>query len=386
MTDWSTNEYRKKHNLYGGVGYYRIVAPYQELQKAYPDKYKIDIYNRELSDLSKNKKAEEFWVDFVQKYDIIVTKAIDNPQAAAQISFFCNRFGKKLVLDLDDNYFEVKPDQPAYKYYHPGSQKRSFFGAYLSMVDAVIVSTEPLAKYYKEKIKKTHGIDKPIFTFHNFNRIEEWNFKPVKKDNKKVVIGWAGSTTHDEDLKLVMPPINDLMSKYDNLYLELVGGLTTETAPKVLSYFDSKNIDRVSVKGGTNAWKGYPELMSKQKWDIGIAPLIDDEFNRGKSHIKWLEYACYGIPCVASKTYPYFREIDDRLTIINGETGYLAIDGLDFKRKLRLLIEDKEERELIGKNAKKYVVDNLQYKDNIYKLDKIIENIWSIQTQPIKME
>lgn len=386
MTDWATSEYRKKNNLYGGVGYYRIVAPYKELAKAYPDKYEVDIYNKELSEQSEGKKAEAFWSEFVQRYDIIITKAIDNPIAATQISFFCNRFGVKLVLDLDDNYFEVKPDQPAYQYYHPGSQKRSFFGAYLSMVDAVITSTEPLAKYYKEKLLKTHGIDKPVFTFPNLNRIEEWKFKPAKKNEERITIGWAGSTTHDEDLKLIMPQLNSLMSDNKNVYLELMGGLTHQTAPKVLCFFDTDTLDRVKIKGGTQAWEGYPELMSKQKWDIGIAPLTDDEFNRGKSHIKWMEYGCYKIPCVASKTYPYYKKIDDIDTIIDGETGLLAIDGLDFKRKLRFLIENKEERLRIGENTYKYIKENLQYPKHIDKLNNIIEKIWSIQTQQINLE
>lgn len=373
MTDWSSNEYRTKNNLYGGVGYYRIVKPYQELAKKYKDVV-VDIYNKELSDLARGKSPELFWEEFVTKYDIIITKAIDNGKAAAALKFFCDRLGKKLVIDLDDNYFEVMPDQPAYKYYYPGSEKRCLFSAYLSVADAVITSTEPLTKYYKNYIKKVFNQDTPVYTFSNYNDIKDWNFKSSKNKNK-IVIGWAGSTTHDNDLELVMPTINRLMNEYPNLYLELMGGITPETAPKVLQYFiEGENHKRVNIKGGTQAWDGYPELMSKQKWDIGIAPLLNTEFNRGKSHIKWLEYAMYKIPCVASKTYPYAENIKDG-------TGLLAIDGLDFYKKLKELINNEELRKQIGNNAYNYVKDNLQWEDNIDELYKIIKEIYGLPIQ-----
>lgn len=377
MTDWSSNKYREENNLYGGVGYYRIVKPYQALAKKYKD-IKVDIFNKELSDKAKGKTAESFWEEFVSEYDIIITKAIDNGIAASALKFFCERLGKKLVIDLDDNYFEVMPDQPAYKYYYPGSEKRCLFSAYLSMVDAIITSTEPLTKYYKDFLKTVYQKETPIYTFANYNDKEEWNFKTKKSG--KIVIGWAGSTTHDNDLELVMPAINRLMNEYSNVELELVGGLTPETAPKVLRYFTSdNNHDKVKIKGGTQAWKGYPEMMSKLKWDIGIAPLLNTEFNRGKSHIKWMEYAMYKIPCVASYTYPYSKNIPEG-------TGLLAIDGLDFYRKLKTLVDDESLRKEVGENAYKYISNNLQWDDNIDKLYKIIKNIWSTTTQPTDKE
>jgi glycosyltransferase involved in cell wall biosynthesis len=371
-TDWNQNPYRNKNNLYGGVGYYRIFAPYGVLKERGWD---IDIYNKEFSDLSKGKTYEEFWDWFTKKYDIIITKAIDNPTAAAQLCFFAQRNGTKIVMDLDDNYFEVDPTQPAYKYYYPGSQKRAFFAAFLSQCDAVITSTKPLADYYQEHAKKVWNKDLPVYCFPNFNRVEEWP-KFAKKPTDKIVIGWAGSTTHDDDLKLVMPALNRLMGEYPNVYLELTGGLTPETAPKVMAYFEEKQIDRVAITGGTNCWKGYPELLMKKKWNIGIAPLVNNEFNKGKSHIKWMEYAMMSLPCVASKTYPYYKEIDGIHTIVDGETGLLAIDGLDFYKKLKFLIDNPDVAQKIGENARQYVIDNWQWEKNIEKLENIIKQIW----------
>lgn len=370
-TDWNQNEYRSKHNLYGGVGHYRIFQPYNELKKRGWD---IDIYNKEFSDLSTGKSYEEFWGDFTEKYDVIITKAIDNPIAAAQLCFFAKRNNTKIIIDLDDNYFEVSPTQPAYEYYYPGSQKRSFFAAYLSQADAIICSTEPLATYYHEHAQKVWKLDIPTFVFPNFNDVSEWKYK-VTKEKDKVVIGWAGSVTHDEDLQLIMPSLNKILTEYKDVWVELTGGLTPETAPKVLRYFEIENLDRIKITGGTLAWKGYPKLLMSKKWDIGVAPLVDNKFNRGKSHIKWMEYAMLKIPCVASKTFPYYKQILGKDVIRDGETGLLAIDGLDFYKKIKFLIDNKDVREKIGENAYNQVVTEWQASDNIFILEDILKKI-----------
>ena len=370
-TDWNINEYRDKHNLYGGVGYYRIFKPYKELEKL---GYKVDFYNREFKDeANKFKDTTEFWVQFVKRYDIIITKAVDNPLASASLCFFAHHFGKKVLLDLDDNFFEVNPEnKPAWEAYHAGTQKKAFLTAYMAEVDGIICSTKPLADYYHKYLKERQNVDIPCYLFPNFNDIEEW---PENKKSKKLTIGWAGSTSHDADLKLIMPSLNRILKEYPEVRLELMGGLTTETAPKILAYFEPECLDRIAIQGGTLAWKGYPEHLMKRKYDIGLAPLLNEEFNRGKSHIKWMEYAMGKIPCVASKVYPYYQPIGELETIIDGETGLLAIDGLDFYKKIKFLLDNKEERERIGQNAYNAVKNNWQWKDNILKLKNIIDNI-----------
>lgn len=367
-SDYSVNSHREKHNLIGGIGYYRLYRPYEELLRQYKG-IKIDFYNRELPDLEKKDKSGRFLEKFVEKYDIIITKAIDNGPAASMLGFLCEHFKTKLVIDLDDNYFEVTPDQPAYKHYFPGSEKRAIFSAYLSLADAIICSTEPLKRYYQKRLKEVFNKETPIYLLPNYNRKEDWPNKLAKKD--KLTIGWAGSTTHDADLELVAPAINKLMEEYPELHFEMVGGITTETAPKILSYFNSQCLDRVAITGGTLAWEGYTELMAKKKWHIGIAPLVNNEFTRGKSHIKWMEYAMLKIPTVASKVYPYEKNITE-------ETGLLAIDGLEFYKHLKTLINNKDLREQIGNNAYNYVCSNLQWSQNIKNLNDIINEIYGL--------
>jgi len=356
-TDWNVNEDRKKNNKYGGVTYYRLVKPLLELDT---DEYEFVYHGADLMQEAESKGIVEFWDDFVSRYDAFIVKAIDNEEACSNLLFFVRKYGKKIILDLDDNLFEVKPDQPAYKYYAPGKPKRAVVATLISFVDALFVSTQPLADYYKNIVKEMFGTDLKVFVLPNYNDASDFSFEQAKKDPEKTVIGWVGSTTHFNDLKIVLKAMNRLLKEFPNLYFELVGGITHEDAPKLFSDVDDFVLDRVFCGSGTESWDGYPKFLSTLAWDIGIAPLTNDEFNRGKSHIKWLEYSMYKIPTVASRVYPYHMPVLGTETIVDGKTGYLC-DEKEWYSKLKKLVLNKELREEIGNNAYEYVKNNLQY-------------------------
>ncbi len=368
-----------KDNNYSGVGYYRIVQPAKYIKK-----HDVKVIGNNIKDYGGENVLEQI----IKDHDIIVTKAVDNPTAASQIAFFKEHYNKKLVIDLDDNYFEVRPDQPGYKWYYPGSQKRAILSAYLSLADHLIVSTQPLADYHKEFFKKVYKQNTPITVLPNFNDLDEFRYRYKGNQNQRMIkIGWQGSTTHFSDLLMVMPAIKKIMAKYPNVWVDFMGGIEINQVRDLFGKFPDEMFRRVSIVGGTPSWLNYPWKLSKTKWDIGICPLIDDEFNRNKSHIKWMEYAAYKIPSVASKVYPYYKDILGIKTIQQGKTGFLARTTDDWIKYLTLLIENKDLRKKIGENAYEDVKKNWQMKDH-YQLyedlfDKIICNL---TTQPIKTE
>lgn len=361
-TDWNTNDDRKNNNRYGGVTYYRLIKPLLELND---DRFEFVYHGADLLKEAEGKNQVTFWTGFVSRYDGFIIKHIDNEQACSNLIFFAKKQGKKIVLDLDDNLFEVKPDQPGYVSYAPGKPKRAVVAALISFVDALFVSTQPLADYYKYIVKKMFNKELRVYVLPNYNDVQDFNFEPAEKNPERITIGWTGSTTHFNDLKIVLPAIEKLMQEYPNLYFELVGGLTHADAPRLFYDFDEKLLDRVFCGSGTESWEGYPKLLSTYKWDIGIAPLTNDEFNRGKSHIKWMEYSMYKIPIVASKVFPYFRRILGQDTIVDGKTGFLCTEK-QWYSTLKMLIDDPSLRKEIGQNSYEYVRKNLQYKDHHY--------------------
>lgn len=85
----------------------------------------------------------------------------------------------------------------------------------------------------------------------------------------------------------------------------------------------------------------------------------------------------YQIPTVASHVYPYHMDILGKETIRDGETGVLARPD-EWVEKLSELIENKELRLKIGRNAYDFVVKEWQYKDAKKHILDVVEQIKSL--------
>jgi len=104
-------------------------------------------------------------------------------------------------------------------------------------------------------------------------------------------------------------------------------------------------------------------VLSQLDAYIGLAPLTTLPFNKSKSNLKFLEYSYQGIATVASDFGPYAGTIED------GETGLLVRDNRDWYNAIRNLIDDEAEHDRLVKNAKKFVENHYDIREN-YKLWK----------------
>jgi glycosyltransferase involved in cell wall biosynthesis len=133
---------------------------------------------------------------------------------------------------------------------------------------------------------------------------------------------------------MIAPAIHKILDKYKDVWFYCIHGV-----PQV--YKEMKKVYWTRKWAKINL---YPKFMASFKFDIGIAPLIDNNFNRGKSNLRWLEYSALKIPTIASNL-PDFRRV-----ISNGN-GYI-VETLDqWESALSLLIEDQSKREQVGRNA-----------------------------------
>lgn len=372
-TCWNDNEYRRKNNKYGGVTYYRLIKNMELLK----EKYEVKFFGADIQQEVKGISTDAFYDKLTKSYDMIIVKQIDNATACQALITWCKRNGCILVQDFDDDMLAVRPDQPSSKMgYALGGHRRAYAAAMMSLADALIVSTQPLKESFQKTIKEVFNEDKDIYVFPNYNDTKDWDFPQPDKDPEKIIIGWAGSITHDADLMYVMPIIGKLLDKYDNVYAEFLGGILQGKIAYLTQSWSKKAKKKFRNIYGTPAWDKYPPLMRKQQWDIAIAPLIDDKFNISKSHIKWMEYAMCGVPTIASKVYPYFQPINGQKTIEHGVTGYLASTKKEWGTYLELLIENLEERKRIATNAFNYISENLQWKQHKNDYLEIVSTIF----------
>ena len=108
-------------------------------------------------------------------------------------------------------------------------------------------------------------------------------------------------------------------------------------------------------------WSIEREKKYLRRIDIGIMPLRDDEWSRGKGGYKLLQYMATGISCVGSPVGVNKEIIEE------GNNGFLASDNDEWYKKLEILIKDRNLRQAMGRNARqtaeeKYSVEKVYAK------------------------
>lgn len=282
------------------------------------------------------------------------------PSQYDPIKIMCDykKLGKRVIYDMDDDFWAVQPENPSVLV--SNAHKDQYEGL-IAEADAVITPSTVLAKKFKKHFKKE------VFICPNGIDFEEYQERPRTPD-QMLKIGYMGAASHWKDLQLIGGVIADLQKKYDFVFT--IYGLVGEpleaalyTYNKILQsgYQPEKAAYHKAALGfaeqlrGTRMWHVPfmpPELHAKTlsscDLDIGIAPLEDTEFNRGKSNIKFYEYASVGTAVVASDVMPYNSEVD-----------YVAKNThKDWYEKLEKLIVDEKFRVALAKKQYDWVRKN----------------------------
>ena len=367
--DWNSNASRQADDGYGGVGYYRIVQPAK-----YVKEHEVTVVGAKLT--KKGETPEKLWTRIFKNYDVFWTTYFSDPQWASAMFYHRDKLKKKVVIDLDDNYLDVPTSHPLYDRFKETKRDKAFLSTILTFADAITVSTEPLKQRIAEHLKKIYKMEKPIFVIPNMNQISDWKFKPAEKHKNKVVIGYSGSNSHDEDLKMMFPTLARIMDKYPNVYFETLGAVGKKNIELFTPFSESAKL-RCDILPSTWTFNEYPKYLSTLKWDIGLAPLIDSSFTRCKSSIKFFEYSMYKIPTIVSRVYPYYVPCFGREVIQNEVTGLLVKQN-EWEQALEKLILDKDLRIKLGENAYNFIKQEWQYDGNSDfsdAIDKVIKSL-----------
>jgi len=360
FSDHGANAVRQSENLYGGVGYYRVVKVAEQVKG-----HDVTVWGTQLT--KKGESKAERWERIFKEYDIFWSSYFSDGEEASALFYTrdkLNREGKnkKVVLDVDDNFLDILESHPLYDKIKSGKKDRAFMSTILSFADVITVSTEPLKLRFAKHFRDVYKIEKEIVVIPNMNDIKDWNFTVPKKKNK-IIIGYAGSNSHQDDLKMFIPNLLEVMKKHKNVYFECIGSITKDML-HLFKDFPSHEMNRCDIGGGTHTFKEYPEYIASRGWDIGVAPLDDNAFTRCKSHIKFMEYAALHIPVIASMVHPYCIAISDRYVIEQDKTG-LLVKPSEWEEALETLITNAEKRKELAENAHKHITDNWQYDDGL---------------------
>ena len=270
--------------------------------------------------------------------------------------------GVSIVYEIDDNLHRIHPSSKAYPIFKPGSDALKVVDEIITISDAMIVSTPDLASQYAYKHPK-------IFVLPNYLSFQHqnWNCVRPKPDvmRDKVVIGWAGSHTHQEDYLPLKGVLSDVLKTYDNTVFACCSSYSMmEEFVKVLELPKDKVVLIEPMP-----FNQFPIVLTP--FDIGLAPLKDTSFNRAKSDLKLKEYGAKSIPYIATDCAPYRRFHNDTF----GCGGFLARGGGDWEQALHTLVADSQERRNRGRLLRKIIEKRYLLRDNVIQWGETLRKI-----------
>lgn len=254
--------------------------------------------------------------------------------------FIAKVFKRKYIYDFDDaiwlpNYSEANAKFHKLKAY--AKVKRI-----IKWADKVTVGNTFLAEYANQYNDNIEVIPTTIDTVNVHN-------KAVSHDAEKVVIGWTGTHTTAQYLNEIIPIIKDLESIH-NIEFRVISNHHPGFKLECLNYIK---------------WSRETEVEDLLGIQIGIMPMTDSDWTKGKCGFKALQYMALGMAAVVSPVGV------NTAIVQNDVNGLICSTPEDWKNALQRLINSAELRNRLGLNGQKTVRDSysvLAYQNNYLNL------------------
>ncbi len=237
-----------------------------------------------------------------------------------------HRIGDKIVFDFDDAIWkhDVSQGNKALSWLKRPEKTDDI----VTLADLVFAGNNYLADYSRQFNPNTVVVPSTI-------DLDYYRVPPKATSNEKVTIGWSGSLTTIEHFKIIIPVLKRLKEKFGE-----------KITLRVFGTPEYKN-EELGIEG--IAWTPENEVEQIAAFDIGIMPLPNNEWSKGKCGMKGLQYMALEVATVMTAV-----GVNNEI-IQEAENGFLALTDDDWFEKLSRLIESKELRTKLGKAGRKTV-------------------------------
>jgi glycosyltransferase involved in cell wall biosynthesis len=152
-------------------------------------------------------------------------------------------------------------------------------------------------------------------------------YRPAERQRPhSVVVGWMGSSTSQTHLEQFAPMLRQI----------------AEIRGVELRICSDREPDLADVQYLWRRWSRDKEIRELQEFDIGIMPMPDDAWARGKGAMKALLYMAVGIPVVCS---PVGTNLD---VVQHEQNGLFATTSEEWRSAIQRLLQDAELRSRLG--------------------------------------
>lgn len=245
------------------------------------------------------------------------------------------------VYDFDDAYF--------HKYSHERFKFFSFFlkykfNSFVANSTSVLAGNNYLANYANKYNPNTTVFPTVVDT----NR---YIVKKSLKNGSHFTIGWIGSPSTSVYLKLLKPCLEIISNQFPVRFV-VVGG----------SFDPIPGLNVVCLP-----WSESTEVDIINTFDVGVMPLFDDPWSKGKCAFKLIQYLACGVPVIAS---PVGANID----IVSPECGFFASSTEEWINHFKYLITHPQERYNLGLAGRNRIINNYSLQNNLPVLIDSIKN------------
>ena len=254
------------------------------------------------------KRAKEFDGVFLHKKGLNVNDG-----------FWLRKYSKKIIYNFDDAvmYSDKRPDRDSRSHF-------ILFRRSVKLADMVIVGNSYLAEHalrFNSNVKIL-----PIGL-----KVSDYKLDGPLKNDGKIRLVWIGSKSTLSYLAAIKPALEEIGARFNNVILHIVCD-------------EFLNLENMPVE--KRLWSKENRSIDLAGSDIGLAPLPNNRFTKGKCSFKVLEYASTGLPVVASPIGTNSDYIRDNVT------GFLVTDTQGWVERIAQLIENRELRKKMGQKGR----------------------------------
>lgn len=246
-------------------------------------------------------------------------------------------FRKKIIYDFDDaiwlpNYSEANTSVQKLKYYTKVNR-------IMKWATKISAGNDYLVDYARQ-FNSNVVVNPTTIDTDNYHNPDL--YETCYNSENKPVIGWTGTHTTAKYIDFLSPILTKLSNEFEFEFCVI-------SNEKPIIDFSPLNFIK---------WNKETEIQDLMRFDIGVMPLTDDQWSKGKCGFKALQYMSLGVPAIASPVGINTSIIDQ------GINGFLCTTEAEWFESLHYFLSDVTNRKNMHDSARKKIVETYSVKSN----------------------